>query len=383
MDAQLQKIFLGTLTYAAGQPFSINFDLALAQLIGRVPHLRKISLHGRGTPTLSSGTLTAEELSTAMKTLTIKDAVRTYFDGSGRSLRFFEMLERGRLYTPEPDPAATTEQINFTRTFDLALPEAYDPSDYLQPLAVFKGGSISGTWEALATIDANLTGLALSIDVYAHVTILDDVIFGTLLERKEAPLVSGVAHAADALYAFLGLAKSNVFAALAAGDLSTVKVQTMAITQDAFDVRHLRDQFYEDMKSGGITQLAGEPRAATDDNAKQPAVTALAAAPFSLQPVLWAAPRFRTSKLIHETRAASGLVLTIGGTTTSPWGLMSRLIPRTGDFLAKYTAAMNVSLPINLNAWEMDTRAFNKSKEYVGGRKEYLPLKFRHPQKAA
>lgn len=374
---QLKPVPLGQVSFVAGGNATLKFDRAMTQMQGRLAHIRKIQLLCRPTPTLSSGNATPAEMQKAVKTLIIKDSVRKLFEGSFTSLRHFEMYENGSLTIPEPDALLTTEAGCFTRTFDLALKSFGNPDDFLQPLATFGTGSIYFGFGALLDIDANCTAFTMTIDVIAWVAIADDILMPPLLERGEQDIQKSIGLDAEALYAFLAFADSNAFGAITNGDMVDCQITDEAMTGEAVIVSALRDAYYEDFDVGQLSQVAGEPIAATDDNAKTITGTAAAAPLANLQPVIWSPPGTVVSKLSYSARPK--ISAKWSGTQSTFYALYSRLLPRTTDLYGKYLAAIRQFLPVDPTTWQLKPRTASK-RDYVGPRREYLGVKLKAPR---
>lgn len=378
---QTKPVLLGILTFVAGQGQTLKFDRAMTQLGGRLAHVKKISFTAKSCiPTLSSGSLTPAEAMKAINKLVIKDSVRTLYDGHFTSLRHFEMYENGRLSTPEPDALATTEEGTFTRVFDLAPRQMGNPDDFLQPLATFGTGSIYAGFEALTTIDANLTALTLIIEVHAHVAICDDLLIPPCIERVEHDIVKSIGIDAEALYLFVALLNSNSYDAITAADITELQITDESTMLEGADVRALRDNYYNDFNVGQLSQVMGEPKAATDDNAKLITGTAAAAPVAVIQPAIWCPPGTFLSKVSYSARPKLSFKWT--GSQGTLWGLITRVIPRTTELYGKYLAAIRQFLPVDPTTWQLKPRTSSK-RDYVGPRREYLPVKLKAPRAKA
>lgn len=375
---QYRNIRLGRVNFAAGGTAQVKFDKLGAQKGGRGLALRSIQFRVKATPTLSSGSATAVELNKMVKTLRISDAVKTRYEGlSGfPGLRAFEALESGRVPYPEPDAALTTETVNFQRVFDLALPTFARPHDFADTAAVWLDGLIEFGFSALADVDSNCTALTAEIDVFAQVFVTDDLLLGTQLERKEQLIKRDVAVGREALYAFLGLAKTSAFGVFTAGDVGKLAFNDEAIDPEQIDARALTDQYHRDMRVGAFTEVHGELTGTTDDNAKVAAGTAIAAAPSYIQPGIWSPPGSRISKVQYSARP--NLTLANDGTLTEFYALISRLVPRSSDDMAKYVAVINNKLGLKLDTWGRKIVTLGKH-DYKGTRVEYQPVKFKRP----
>lgn len=367
---------LPSVVFAAGGRAPIDISGIPATLGGRHVTVPKITFDVQATPTLSGGSATAEELQGAVRNITIKDSVRTHFDGSFKSMRLFEALERGKLWAPEPDAAATTEAVNFQRTFNFAMPLFKKPSDFhLSAAALGQGSQIEISWGALVDVDALCTALMMTVQPIAWLQLTDDAKIAPILARIEKLITKDVPLTGEALYAFFGLCKSNAFAAIAAGDFANLQITAAGIgTTKQVHASAFTRAFHEEMRVAGDTQVMGEPRAVTDDNAKVIAGTALAAAVANIQPVIFSGHDQKLSKLQY----AGQNELTIGwsGTASNGYGLISRIEKRTKDMEEQYIAVMSQKLGVALRAPKLDTES---GREYATGpRARYLPLKFKY-----
>jgi len=367
---QTIKLPLGTATFAASGQASVDFKNLQPQIAGRIVHVHALHFDVQANPTLSSGTATVEELQKAVASLVVSDGVRTLFEAPFSALRLFESLEGGIVPTAEPDAAATTEAVNFARVLPLGLPRAADPADFVMPAACFKGGSISFGFGALTDVDANCTALSMTVTVTAEVSLHDELIFGSLLQRKVQTVTNGTAISQEALYAFLGLANSTSYDAITAGDFANVGVDFLGYSEKQIHVA-VRERMYQAaMRTGPWSTTHGEPRAATDDNPKVANGTAIAAASALLSPIIWAPPGVKLSKLVYA--ASPDLTLNWSGSQGSGVGLMSRIIPRDAGRFGSYAAAVESQLGVKASS--LSARTLSK-KDYVGPRRAYLPVK--------
>jgi hypothetical protein len=369
---QLIPVKLGTASFAAGGRATVDFTALQAQLAGRICHLRGVTFDVQATPTLSSGTATPAELQKAVNSVIISDGVKKRFEGSFSSLRVFEALESGRLRAPENDAAATTEAVNFLRLFDCALPKFKDPTDFVLPAACWsRGGSIQFGFGALTDVDANCTALTMTITVTAWVQLHDEVIMGALVERKEQVITNGTAVGQQALYAFLALADAATFAAPSAGDWANVQISANGFDTRAIHVAELERAYHAAMDVGSFSQVHGEPRAATDDNPREAAATALAAAAAVASPIIWSPPGAKISKMVYS--ADPNLTLNWSGTQANGYGLMSRILPRSDNDYGAYAALVAAGLGIPMTA--IPEARTDSKKPYRGPRRAYLPVK--------
>lgn len=367
---QTLKLPLGTATFSAGGQATIDFQGLQNQIAGRICHVHALHFDVQATPTLTAGNATAEELQNLVQSLVITDGVRQLFNGGFKSLRIFESLENGIVPTPENDPAATTNAVNFARYFPLGPARFASPVDFVMPAPCFRGGSIQFGFGSLTQIDAACTALSATITVTAEISLHDELIFGSLYERKEQNVTNGAPISQEALYAFVGLANSSAIDAITAGDFANVGVDLLGYSEKQIHVAARERMYHAAFAVGPLSSTHGEPRAATDDNPKVANDTALAAASALVSPILWAAPGTKISKLVYA--ASPTLQLNWSGSQGTGYGLLGRLIPRDAGRFGSYAALVEAHLGVKPSS--IKARTLSKT-EYVGPRRAYMPVK--------
>ena len=382
--SQYKPIRLGKVSFVAGGSYTLKLDKLKPRLDNAgISHLRAIQFSCKATPTITGGgSESAVTLNKAIKSLIITDGTsRKHFDGSFASLRAYEAYENGRLPYPEPDAAATGEQVNFVRAWDAALATFLKPHDFVLPAACWQDGTIEFGFAALADLDANLTALTLDVEVIAWVFAQQDLIIGAQLERKEINVTSDVAVNQEALIPFFAVANSKDFDVFTAGDIGNMSISDEVSTApEKIDRRVFEDGYHRDFKVGDFSQIHGDLRAATDDNPKVRNGTALASAPSYLQPVIWSQPGSRLSKVVYSARP--GIILSVDGAQATFWGLFSRVLRRTVNDYAKYLAACRDKLGITPDDWTPKTPTLSKD-GYVGSRAAFFPQKLKRPSSAS
>lgn len=358
-------------TFAAGSASAVDLSSIPAQLAGRIAHVSGFKMLVTVTPTLAAGTVTPEEAQRFVRSLSVKDGTgRVYFNGTLASLRLQDALERGWLNNPEGDALATTEVGEFCREFNFAPAGMADPTDFVQPGALFRGGSINFGWGAITDVDAQVTALTGSIRCYAILELHDEVILGSLVERYESAINNGQAIGGEGLYTELALCNSSSLDAIAAGDFAEVKVQADGFARDGIHVADLEKMFHGDKNvPSGLTVIHGEPRTATDDDPKMASGTALVAAPANISPIIWSQDGQLMSKLVYA--AKPNLTIKWSGTQAAGYMLATRILPRTAADVGKAEALIKAALALPLR--EMDVRTVKGS--YAGPRRAYLALK--------
>lgn len=375
---QLIPVPLPTATFAAGGRVNVPTDAIPAEINGRPAHLARLDFEHVGTPTLSSGVLTAAQSSKIVSKITIKDGVRTLFDESMETLRVFEALEAGALLYPEHDDIATATEVAFVRSW-CPGPKAFlgGVIDSVMSPGAFDGTPIEVNFNTLANINANLTALSLVIQPIAWMAVLDDVRVGVKLERKTQSARSDETLVGEGdLYPFLALARPN-FAAMAAGDIANVQVLGTDAEFNQVHVTLLEKAYHQDMKVKTGSIIHGEPRSATDDNPKVVAGggTAFASAPALVSPILWSPLGSRLTKLVHRAKG-KGLRVKYTGTLNPALLIYTRVTERTREDSGAYVEIAAKALKLNLGDLVGDVATFTK-KPYAGPRANYMPLKFK------
>jgi hypothetical protein len=364
---------LPAVTFSANGRASVDLSQIPPTIDGRFVDVEGISFAVNATPTLTSGSATSDELQKMVRNINIRDAVRTHFDGSFASMRLFEMLEQGQLMSPEPDAAATTEAVNFQRFWRPGPPLFHKPEDFFLPAgALGQGAAIDISFGALTDVDAQCTALTASITPVAWLSLSDDVGLPSIYERRELALTKDVPVQGEAIYAFLGLCKTNAFPVIAAGDYSNVTLAAKGIQTRQVHVAVLERAYHDQMRAGLFTQVHGEILAATDDNPKVAAATAIAPATSVMSPLIWAGPNSKTSKLPFS--AQNQLTVGWSGTQTAAYALAGRILKRTEELEAQYLQTIQQKIGQRLRPGSIDTAS---KKAYTGPRGRYLPVKFK------
>ncbi len=300
---QTYPVPLKPATFSAGQREPIPLDVP-PTMLGGWNHIESIDFVCSVTPTLSSGALTPLEAQNIVTGLVVNDGIQNRCNVSFALLRFIEMLELGKLQAPDPDSAATTEPIYFSRRWRVG-PALFagSPTDHLLPAAAIKGGRIELQYGALADLDVAATAVTVTIQPIANCVPL----YG---ELRIPPLskwdfidaaVRNIDVQGKALHHTLAMFNSGTYDAITAGDFANITLTGSAgVVGAATHIADLERKFYLDKMAGHITPVQGEPRAATDDNAKvvNPGTpTALVAATANVSPILWYNPGCRISKV--------------------------------------------------------------------------------------
>jgi hypothetical protein len=371
--SQLIPFALKTVTYVAGGSDQVNLSEIPARMDGRVVNIEEITFDCDITPTISGGTTPgATALQALVSQLTIQDSVRTHFDGSFATLRLFEALENGKLRAPEPDAVGTGEQVNIVRCWRPGLITAA-PRDFNLPAAACgQGATIDFKFSATTAVHANVSAVTMTIRPIAWLSLGDDVVLPSMLERKQSAISKDGTIVGEAFYAFLALADTSALGVIAAGDFADITINAAGVNTKRLHVTALERSYHAQMNVGGFSEVHGEIRAATDDNPKVSNGTAIAAAASVLSPVIWTPPGSKLSKLQYG--AQNELTIGWSGTQAAAFYLASRIMKRTSDAEAQYLATMQQKLGVRLVAPKVPT--ISKA-PYSGPRARYLPVKFK------
>jgi hypothetical protein len=378
---QLVPVPLPTVAFSPNGRAQVLTDAIPADIDGRPAHLARIDFELVGTPTLSSGTLTAAEISRIISKVTIKDGVRTLFDESLETLRIFNALESGSLLYPENDDIVTATEFAVRHSWSPG-PKGFVGGivDFVCVPGALDGNPIELQFPALTAIDANLTALSCTIQPVAWMAVLDDVRISPKFERRTQSLRSDdTITGEEDLYAFVGLARP-LFAAMATGDIGNIQILNSKAETQSVNISLLEKAYHEDMKATGLSLVHGEQRNAQDDNPKvvNGAGTGLAAAAAVVSPVIWSPLGQRISKLVHEAKG-KGLRLKWTGSLAPALALISRFDARTRDEAGKYLeiAAKALKVPVSrIGAGGGDVATLSK-RPYAGPRSDFMPLRLK------
>lgn len=373
MSSQTVPFPLRTVSYSTGGRDQIDLSVIPPTMGGHVTHIKEITFEINATPTLSSGSLTADQFNAIVRSLLIRDGVRELFNGSFRSMRLFEALEEGTLFTPESTGIATTLTGTNQRTYSASVRVMAQEGDFFMPAAAFRGGTMEFGFESLTTINANLTALTATIQPVVHLALYDDVRLPPLLERREGSLSNAVPISQESQYLFLGLANSNAFGAFTTGGLANIDVHSNGIDTQPVHSSVLTKAYHQAMRvPGGLSVVQGDPRSANDINAAAILGSTLAASSQVLQPVIWSPWGSRIGKVLYEAKPT--LMVRWSGTNTSAYFLATRLIPRDTGRAASYVSLIQNALGAALGDGKIRTLG---KWSYKGPDAPYLPISYK------
>lgn len=373
---QLVPYVLRPPTFAAGGTDVVTLEALPETSLGRVAHLAGIEFDCTVTPTFTTAPTTVG-INNIVRRLEFNDGSQPRFQGGFNYLRLFEMLENGRLRIPDPDSnSGSTNTFHFGRYLPMG-PWGFqgDPTDFLMPCAALKTAKLEFNWGALTDFSADTTVLTVTMRIIAWLAFLDkELRIPPFYERNSFQVSNADASMPGrALYACGGLLNSSAVDAISAGDFSELILSTGSGDLPGVSCSSLERAFHAHMDSGHLTQVHGEPRAATDDNPKKVndgTPTALVGADAFVQPWCWSPRGSRISKLALMAESALRLRWPSGSQATG--------VVLYGRFLAQSPearAAFGAKALQKLGMKDRGARVKTLSKEdYTGPRDEFMPV---------
>jgi hypothetical protein len=373
---QLYPVPLRAPVIAAGGVDTLAFDALPTRVFSRIAHLAGLLFRCRITPAFTTAP-TVAGLHNLVAGLQFNDGDNLRFNGSLNSMRQHELLENGQLKSADPDTnSGSGNGFYFERYLPMGLDSwAGKQSDWLVPVAQLRNAALQMNFGALAQISADCTAFTAAIEVSAVLAFLDNEIRSApVVERNSFAVASNdQVVQGRALYAHLGLQAGNLttVTALVAGNVGNVSIDTGAGSTPSVSAQTLTALARASLRSGKISELQGEPAAATDDNTKEVnsgTPTALQSPAASVQPIITSAPESRITKAWAETQ--TGLRVKWSGNLTSGLLHSCRLLPQSDSARA---AAMGKALA-ELRLQSQGTKSKTLSKQpYLGARSEYMP----------
>jgi hypothetical protein len=380
--AKAMQIFgfpLKTPTFAVGGQDTVTMEVLPDTVFGRIAHLAGFLIDVLVTPSFTTAP-TIYGIHNMVKNLVFFDGANERLNLSGPNLRYSNIAEQGAQLVTDPDLNGGTGTAFAFRipVFLGPLSAAGYPSDYIFPNAALKSAELRFNWPALTDISADCTALNnVNIRVTALVTVLDNQIrVPPAFERRSFNF--GTTEAiiqGKALYHHLSIVKQSLGTAFSAGDLSEVTIDTGMGTAPSLISSTLQSIAQLNLRSGVLTQLRGEPRAATDDSEKiinLATPTAIAAADATLQAIISSPHDSRISKVLYE--ATSALRVRWSGSFATPQVIVSRTLeqPETAQaaIAAKAISALGKNVPSVSKIKTLDGSKYN------GPRGLYLPRVF-------
>lgn len=369
---------LKTFNISPGWADTLDLSVIPPLVLGLIGHIIALQFVCRVVPTFTTAP-TIFGLQNIVTQMTANNGTENFFDGSFNTLLLNEVLENSGYATPNPDTnSGTGNAFYFERM--LAMGPAFmagQPSDFIFPTAALAGANITFQGGAAALISADCTTYTGSIDVIAWCTGLPgEIRVPPAIERGVIPLNAATALALPAtralyLAAALHAGSRSVVTALTAGQIGDTN-WTLATgdTQPVSNAAYQSATQYFN-RQGPLSALAGEPRAATDDNAKTVNLgtpTALQAADRVLAPLIAVLPDTRITKAVYLAETAP--TARWSGTLAAGLFNFTRINAREGAA----RAGLGAKALQKLGLGQKDFRVKTISKaEYDGPRADFMP----------
>lgn len=366
-------------TYSAGGQDTIPLRDLPKTLFGRIAHLAAIQYTVVIDPVFTTAP-TVIGTNNVVQACDVYDGAMYRFQGGFNELRIKEFLSAGRLRIPDPDSdTASDTNRYFRRIWHVGPPHlagGYDAggSDFLIPCAALENGEVRLQYGALTDISADTTAMTGTVQVTAILQLLDEVRIPPAYQFYYLSLnAADVNIAGRALYESVTLCDAATMTALTAGDFSNITLDLgYGDVVPTVAAATLGDMYADAMDGGHIPSIAGEPAAASDDNAKgvnSGTPTALTGAYRIAQPVLFQRKGGKLTKLLKADSVAR---LRWSGSNTSAYLLIGRVLEQS-PAVAGQMAARALS---NLGRQQKGVKVKTLSKDtYNGPYGAFMPLK--------
>lgn len=379
-NLQIVPYPLSQLPYAAGGRASYPLDQIPLSQFGRIAHLVGFLLDVRMTPTFTTAPTLAGFWS-VIQNLVFFDSASERQNLSAFQLRAKLIQECGKNPMPDPDLNGGTGSTFYGRLFLPAGPlnSAGWSTDWIYPVAALKSGELRLQFGALTSFSADTTGITGTVGVTALLAVLDgEIRVPPAYERRAFNYSSNdVIVQGKALYnSALMMKQSN--GAFSAGDVGNITIDTGAGSVPATPSVQWSAIAQLGNLSTIMTQLRGEPLAATDDNEKVVNLstpTAIAAADPLIQSIIPPIMDGRISKLQFE--ALSGMRFFWSGTFNTPSIVVGRILSQpleaASAIAAKATEQLGRKAPTSSKVKTLSGREWRRGLEEA----MYMPFAFR------
>lgn len=361
---------LPSVTYSAGTRSNTPLRDLPKMYLGRICHVSKFLLGVALTPTYTTAP-TVIGNNNLFSAVDFWDGSMYRFQGGLNHIRAKERIQAGGLRIADADADTASGTARYFRRVIHAGPPQFEgaPSDFVIPCGMLSNGELRFTHGALTDVSADTTAITATVRVVAFLALLDEVrippayTFGNqTLNQKDVQI------AGRALYESVAMLNSASFDAIGAGDFGSFRLDFgQGDVVPSVDAEDLTASYNDDFARGAFG-VRGEPEGASDDNEKIVSATSVSAAPADLQPVVWAGPDSRISKLML---AESSARLSWNGSQASGVVLYGRILPQpasvVGANLAKALGALQLVPKRN-----PDVKTLSK-KSYNGPLGEFMP----------
>lgn len=362
-------------TLAAGGVDTLPLNSLPKALLGRICHVRSFLFELQVTPTFTTAPTTVGNNNT-VKQCDFWDGSMLRFQGGFNHLRCRERIHWGRPLEPESQTATASGSARYIRRRMYFGPPqmANAQSDFLIPTGALENGEIRLTYGALTDLSTDTTAFTGLLKVYADIVLLDEV--------RVPPAVQFFNYSAGspdyqvpgrALYMNLFMLNSSSFDAIAAGDFGNITVDLgQGPVVQTIPTYALTALYQSDIAANEVNTYQGEPRGATDNNARtvdHASSTALATAPSDLQPVIFTRRGEKLSKLMVSD--SSGRI-SWDGTQATAVLLLERVLSQPPNVVSAIgTAAVKA---IGKMPGKVEVKTLSKD-VYTGPYGEFFPWK--------
>lgn len=344
----------------------------------RIAHLAGFLIEVRATPTLTTAPTLAGFWS-IINNIIMRDGQTERVNISAMTLRDMLIMEQGHNPLPDPDLTSGTGNLFVARAFLPMGPlnsEGWQ-TDWVYPAASLRNAELVFQYGALTDFSADTTAMSCQVLVTALMVALDnEVRVPPAFERRSYTLAANDNNIPGAaLYNSLHLGDS-AYAVLTAGQVGNVNVVTGVGGFGPVPSTHLNAIAHLGLNASIITQLRGEPLAATDDNEKVvnlTSPTAIAAADNRIQVIIPAHMGSRISKLLYMSE---NLKAKWSGTkTTSVMLTVGRILEQPPDAAALIATKAATTLQRGVFK-DAKTKTLDGS-EYKGPRAAFMPFAYK------
>lgn len=362
---------------------SLEFPMTgLPPIVGaELPHVVSIDIELDLDPTYTTVPTNVQHNS-ALNALSIWDGQREWLPTSCdlNLLRATERMENGNIVGQDAILGnGSTNNRYIRRRFYWNPPSLYgQPADGAYNTAFLsKAGMVRMNCSPLTAISADCTAATGKVRVFCNlVPYFDKLIFPAHFVRRLEGVTNGQIFTQNALYAWIAFLNSSSYDAFAAGDIGQVSLTFADQVLKAVDAQALTASFNADFKKSLIEGVAGEPRDATYDvNARQVNLTtptAFSAQTADLQPVAWAPPGCKLTKLRYY--APTQMQVNFSGSNSGTQMISGRYQPvEAADRLQQVQTALSQAQR-GANVAPPELRMASGKQQYEGNYRKFFPL---------
>lgn len=363
-------------SFSAGGRVNVSLRDLPVSLRGRIPHARSIIFEVDFAPTYTTAPTTVGN-NKVVSSVDIWDGRVSRFIGGFNQLRGHERINTGETRLPDADTdLASTNARYLRRVFHFGPPQmaGWDAHDFVMPTGALQAGELRIQFGALTDVSADTTAITGTVRIFVDLEPLDEVrvppsyvVQPYSLSTKDNTLPGRALIVS--IYGF----DSTSYGAFTAGDVGNVSLDLGAgPVISAVLASVLTAKYQDDFGRGEVGVFGGDPRSANDDNAKMvnhASPTALAASTADLQPIMWAKPRQKLSKL---ELAETALRLSWDGTQSTMELQIAKILPQTATVIGNILGPALKAIGREGFAKPPYVKTLSK-KLYTGPRSEFMP----------